>query len=45
MEQFSVTIPQIFVVIGLLLMLAELVLGLPTGLDLLHIDSILEIKS
>lgn len=44
MEQFSVTIPQIFVVIGLLLMLAELVLGIQTGLDLLLIGSILVIS-
>ncbi len=44
MEQFSVTIPQIFVVAGLLMMLAELVLGIQTGLDLLLIGSILVVS-
>jgi len=44
MEQFSVTIPQIFVVAGLLCMLAELVLGIQTGLDLLLIGSILVVS-
>jgi membrane protein implicated in regulation of membrane protease activity len=40
MEQI-VTIPQLFVIAGLLLMLAELLVGIQTGFDLVLIGSIL----
>jgi membrane protein implicated in regulation of membrane protease activity len=41
MDGFSITFPQIFVVLGLLLILGELVLGIQTGFDLLLIGSIM----
>jgi membrane protein implicated in regulation of membrane protease activity len=37
----SITIPQLFVIAGLLLLLAELLVGIDTGLDLVLIGSIL----
>ncbi len=36
-----VTIPQLFVIVGLLLALAELLVGIQTGFDLVLIGSIL----
>lgn len=44
MDGFAVSIPQLFVVGGLLLILAELVLGIQTGFDLLLIGSIMVIS-
>ena len=44
METFTITLPHVFVVIGLLMVLAELVLGLQTGFDLLLIGSIMVIS-
>ena len=41
MDTFVITLPHIFVVIGLLMVLAELVLGIQTGFDLLLIGSIM----
>lgn len=41
MDQFHVTIPQLFVIAGLLLLLAELLVGIQTGFDLVLIGSIL----
>jgi membrane protein implicated in regulation of membrane protease activity len=43
MDQF-VTIPQLFVIAGLLLMLAELLVGIQTGFDLVLIGSILVVS-
>jgi membrane protein implicated in regulation of membrane protease activity len=44
MDEISNYIPQIFVVIGLLMILAELVIGIQTGFDLLLIGSIMVIS-
>jgi membrane protein implicated in regulation of membrane protease activity len=44
MDLFNISLPQIFVIIGLLMILAELVIGINTGLDLLLIGSILIIS-
>lgn len=44
MDTFVITLPHIFVVIGLLMILAELVLGIQTGFDLLLIGSIMVIS-
>lgn len=41
MDGFSITLPHIFVVLGLLMVLAELGVGIETGLDLVLIGSIL----
>lgn len=44
MDALTDYLPQIFVVLGLLMILAELVLGIQTGFDLLLIGSILVIS-
>lgn len=44
MDTLTAYLPQIFVVLGLLLILAELVVGIQTGFDLLLIGSILVIS-
>ncbi len=44
MDTFTITLPHVFVVIGLLMVLAELVLGIQTGFDLLLIGSIMVIS-
>ncbi len=44
MDVLTDYLPQIFVVLGLLMILAELVLGIQTGFDLLLIGSILVIS-
>lgn len=44
MDTFTITIPQVFVVVGLLMVLAELVIGIQTGFDLLLIGSIMVIS-
>ena len=44
MDTFTITLPHVFVVIGLLMVLAELVLGIQTGFDLLVIGSIMVIS-
>lgn len=44
MELFNISLPQVFVVIGLLLILAELLVGIDTGFDLLLIGSIMVIS-
>ena len=44
MDGLTITIPQIFVVLGLLMVLAELVLGIQTGFDLLLIGSIMVVS-
>jgi membrane protein implicated in regulation of membrane protease activity len=44
MEPFVIPIPEIFVVVGLLMVLAELVIGIQTGFDLLLIGSIMVIS-
>jgi membrane protein implicated in regulation of membrane protease activity len=41
MDQFQITVPQLFVIAGLLLVLAELLVGIQTGFDLVLIGSIL----
>lgn len=41
MDGFTITLPHIFVVLGLLMVLAELAIGIETGLDLVLIGSIL----
>ncbi len=41
MDSLTAILPQLFVVIGLLMVLAELVLGIQTGFDLLLIGSIM----
>ncbi len=41
MDTLTTYLPQIFVVMGLLLILAELVIGIQTGFDMLLIGSIL----
>lgn len=40
MDLFNISLPQIFVIIGLLMILAELIVGIDTGFDLLLIGSI-----
>ena len=44
MDTIDITLPHVFVVIGLLMVLAELVLGIQTGFDLLLIGSIMVIS-
>jgi membrane protein implicated in regulation of membrane protease activity len=44
MDGLTITIPQIFVILGLLMVLAELLLGIQTGFDLLLIGSIMVIS-
>lgn len=44
MDAITITIPQVFVVIGLLMVLAELVIGIQTGFDLLLIGSIMVVS-
>ncbi|MFO7661805.1 MAG: NfeD family protein [Chloroflexota bacterium] len=44
MDLFTISLPQIFVIIGLLMILAELLVGIDTGFDLLLIGSILVIS-
>ncbi len=44
MDTLTTYLPQIFVVIGLLMILAELILGIQTGFDLLLIGSIMVIS-
>ena len=44
MELFNISLPQIFVIIGLLMILAELIVGIDTGFDLLLIGSIFVIS-
>lgn len=44
MELFNISLPQIFVIFGLLMILAELIIGINTGFDLLLIGSILVIS-
>lgn len=41
MDEISITIPQLFVIGGLLLVLAELFVGIETGFDLVLIGSIM----
>lgn len=44
MDLFNISISQIFIIIGLLMILAELIVGIDTGFDLLLIGSILVIS-
>ena len=44
MDGLTITIPQIFVILGLLMILAELLLGIQTGFDLLLIGSIMVVS-
>ncbi len=44
MESLFTYLPQVFVVLGLLMILAELVLGIETGFDLLLIGSIMVVS-
>lgn len=41
MDELTITVPQLFVIGGLLLILAELLVGIETGFDLVLIGSIL----
>jgi membrane protein implicated in regulation of membrane protease activity len=41
MDLFNISLPQIFVIIGLLMILAEILVGIDTGFDLLLIGSIM----
>lgn len=44
MDALNITLPHVFVVLGLLMILAELVIGIQTGFDLLLIGSIMVIS-
>lgn len=44
MDSITAILPQLFIVIGLLMVLAELVLGIQTGFDLLLIGSIMVVS-
>lgn len=44
MDQYMITLPHLFVVIGLLLVLAELLVGIESGFDLVLIGSILTLS-